>query len=135
LEEEGYILELGQGASTNVGGRRPMMVAFNHNFGYVIDFDMGRHHLRVMVTRLTGEILQYESIETRGMTGREIVQLMKEHVKKPRNFDTDNGLMGIAVSVHGVVYKNQVRYSPFINLSEIDLAQELEDQFNVPVVL
>lgn len=135
LEEEGYIEELGQGASTSVGGRRPMLVTFNRHFGYVVDFDMGRHHLRVMVTRLNGEILDYSSINTRGMTGREIVELMKAEAHKHMSHKTLNGLMGIAVAVHGVVYKNRVMYSPFIDLSTIDLADELQAEFTVPVIL
>ncbi|QBO36003.1 ROK family protein [Periweissella cryptocerci] len=135
LEEEGYIEELGQGESTNVGGRRPMLVTFNRQFGHVVDFDMGRHHLRVMVTRLNGDILEYTSINTRDMTGREIVELMKAETKKHDGYKTNNGLMGIAVAVHGVVFGNRVMYSPFIDLSTIDLAAELKSEFDVPVIL
>lgn len=47
------------------------------------------------------------------------------HRIKPQKYGTQEGVMGIAVGVHGVVDHNQVTYSPFFDYSGIDLADML----------
>ena len=41
LNDEGFIEELGQGESTNRGGRKPNLVCLNKRYGFVASFEIG----------------------------------------------------------------------------------------------
>ena len=57
LNDEGFIEELGQGESTNRGGRKPNLVCLNKRYGFVASFEIGTGHLRVMFSYINGEII------------------------------------------------------------------------------
>jgi glucokinase-like ROK family protein len=55
VNEVGLLKEVGVGASS--GGRPPVMLAFNAEFGYLIGVDIGSRKLRVGLTDLQGKVL------------------------------------------------------------------------------
>jgi glucokinase-like ROK family protein len=56
LEEIGIVVETGDGEST--GGRRPRVVNFRRDYGYVIGVDMGATSLEVALADFSGAILE-----------------------------------------------------------------------------
>ena len=137
LDDMGFIEDLGEGVTTETGGRKAKMIRFNRNYGYVMSFDMGRHHLRVALVRLSGEVILQSSEDVDGMTVEEVVARMSNHAKvnKNKKHGTKKGLMGIAVGIHGVVDDNFVVYSPFFNYSQVNLVEILEKVSGVHVTL
>ncbi|MFT8600765.1 MAG: ROK family protein [Leuconostoc pseudomesenteroides] len=137
LDDIGFIEDLGEGDTTETGGRKAKMIRFNRNYGFVVAFDMGRHHLRMAQVRLSGEVIATDEFDVDGLTLKQVVDLMMKnlHRIKPQKYGTQEGVMGIAVGVHGVVDHNQVTYSPFFDYSGIDLADMLGQVISVPVLL
>ncbi|MBC1475047.1 ROK family protein [Listeria grandensis] len=133
LHEEGLIEELGIGESSHTGGRRPNLIQFNYRYGYVLAFDMGARHLRYSVNYLNGEVIQKESLRLTGRNIKDVFQMMREVISGLKAFDTMKGLLGIAVSTHAPVHKNEIRYSPFLELDSFSLLTALEEVVDVPI--
>ena len=113
LDKLEFIEDLGEGVTTETGGRKAKMIRFNRNYGYVMSFDMGRHHLRMALVRLSGEVIYQSSDAVNEMSVKEVLALMSQHVQdnKHKKHGTKEGLMGIAVGIHGVVDNNDVLLS------------------------
>ena len=136
IEELGYIEELGEGEVSKAGGRKPKLIRFNRQYGYIVSFDLGRHHLRYLVARVTGETLMRGELSVIGMQYRDIKRAILAYVAQLGNLGTARGLVGIGLAIHGVVEHNQVRYTPFHQeLLEHDIAAELTTALDVPVFL
>jgi Transcriptional regulator/sugar kinase len=136
LNDEGFIEELGQGESTNRGGRKPNLVCLNKRYGFVASFEIGTGHLRVMFSYINGEIISYEQIALEKRDMLLIMQTIKEVLQKmEQNDDTIHGLLAIGFSVHGIVDHNQIVDAPFISTNGIDLAAYFENEFHVPTIL
>lgn len=137
LDKLEFIEDLGEGVTTETGGRKAKMIRFNRNYGYVMSFDMGRHHLRVALVRLSGEVILESSEAVDDMSVADVIALMGQHIKdnKHKKHGTKEGLMGIAVGIHGVVDNNHVVYSPFFDYSQVDVAEKLEELSGVHVML
>jgi len=45
------------------------------------------------------------------------------------------GIIGIAIAIHGIVSNNKIIFTPYYDLSQFDLAIELENRLNIPVYL
>lgn len=134
LNTRGYITEMGQGSSTETGGRKPTLIRFNHNYGYTVNFELGHHHLRMMINWLSGEKIKFTSIPVMDMDIYEIVDIMKQSIREINIPSAMNGLMGISIAINGIVSNNTILDSPFIDMKDVDLVKELQE-FNVLVVL
>ncbi len=137
LDKLEFIEDLGERVTTETGGRKAKMIRFNRKYGYVMSFDMGRHHLRMALVRLSGEVIFQSSDSVKDMSVLEVLELMNQHVKdnKHKKHGIKEGLMGIAVGIHGVVDNNRVVYSPFFDYSQVDVTQQLEKVSDVKVTL
>jgi len=133
LKEKKLVVETGQGDSSEVGGRKPVMIKVNKDYGYTINFDLGFNHLDIMANYIEGTPFFYDRIYTVGKDIYEIVEMFKDEVRRLNA--TRVGLMGISVAVHGIVLNTKIQSSPFIDMQDVDLYQVLKDEFNVPVVL
>lgn len=136
LHDEGFIEELGQGESTNRGGRKPSLVCLNKRYGFVASFEVGTEHLRVMFNYLNGEIISYEQIALSSNDMLIIMQTIKDQlIKMEQADDTKQGLLAIGFSIHGIIDQNKIIDAPFIDINGLDLAQYFENEFKVPVIL
>ncbi|MCH5463007.1 ROK family protein [Secundilactobacillus sp. HBUAS58055] len=136
LKEAGYVEELGEGDASNVGGRKPVLLAINRRYGYTMNFDFGYRHLHVMQNNLSGDVLSYKQINVLGLTIKQILPLIDVELDKVAAKDkTSHGLLGISFAIHGTVLDNQVTYSPFLDMEQVDLADYYTQKFQVPVLL
>lgn len=134
LFEQGYIEELGQGNSSETGGRKPKLIRFNHQYGFTINYELGHHHLRIMLNWLNGEQISFESISVINCSIEEVVNIIKKHISQTKFPDAVHGLLGISFAINGIVYQNEIIDSPFIDMHNINLISELSE-FNVPIIL
>ena len=137
LEREHFIEELGEGTVSKVGGRKPQLIRFNRDYGFVVSFDLGRKHIRFLAARLTGEILTHGRLTIDDSMGyEEVKRALLQYVLQLGDLGTVNGLVGIGIGIHGVVNDNKVTYTPFNPyLVDHDLATELQIALDVPVYL
>lgn len=136
LKEQGYVEELGEGAASTVGGRKPVLIAINRRYGYTMNFDFGYRHLHVMQNNLSGDVMAYTQVNVKNLAIKEILPLIDEQLKKVTGYDqTRHGLLGISFAIHGTVDDNQVTYSPFLDMEDVNLAEYFETKYQVPVLL
>lgn len=116
-------------------GRKPILLSLNKKAGYVVCIDIGVETISALAADLIGEDCSLKQIKTPKSTANIINVLIQliESMKLPK--DTPYGLVGITLGIHGVTVNNQVSFTPYYNLSGIDLADGLGHHFNTSVFL
>ncbi|WP_333648597.1 ROK family transcriptional regulator [Lacrimispora sp.] len=126
------VIEIGSDDTTK--GRKPILLSFNQREGYVISIDLGVDHISLLLSDLKGEnrkLKQYKN----SVPSFRIIDLLKNIIDDTlaELSTTVYGVIGISLSIHGVVYKNSIVFTPYYSLEQIDLKKELEDIFHIPV--
>lgn len=136
LIEDNYVIEIGPGKSTSAGGRRPIQLTVNKKAGVSISFDVRYDRISYLATYLDGEKLEYKE-EEKDMNKDNIVETITSIVNEAKKEvgDIPFGIIGVTVSVHGIVHNNKIEFTPYFNLNEIDLGAELEKSLDLPVFL
>ncbi|MFD1430867.1 MULTISPECIES: ROK family protein [Lacticaseibacillus] len=129
-----HLLELGQGDSTKNGGRKPTLLQFNADLGYVIVFDLGFDYIDRMVNKMDGSIVAVERYQVADMPVEKRLAMLVDMANVDNMID-GLPLLGIAVSIHGIVNENKVVYTPTLDFKRFDVAKMLQDATHVPVVL
>jgi len=136
LIDEKYVLETGRGASSDVGGRKPILLKINKKAGVSVSFDVRYDQISYMTNYLNGETIDTNSIEM-SIDSSNIISVIKNLVLDFQESITDIpfGLIGITISVHGIISDNKIVFTPYYDLFQLDLASELENELDVPVYL
>lgn len=133
--EKNLVKELGSGESA--GGRKPILVSFNEKCGVSLFIDLGENYIRYVLSYLNGKKILREEIIIFKINKKNIVkklsQIIKENIVNSPN--TEYGIIGICISIHGIVDNNQVLFSPFYNIEGLNIKEELEIEFNIPIYL
>ncbi|WP_456278934.1 ROK family protein [Bacillus sp. AK128] len=128
--------ESGPGESS--GGRRPVMLLFNGDAGFSIGIDIGVNYILGILTDLEGNIIselkqtiKKESYEEGMMIVKQIIHSLIKG--KPASH---YGVIGIGVGVPGIVNKEgEVLLAPNLGWKNSNLKRELEEEFNLPVLI
>lgn len=136
LMEQQLLTEIGQGAASNVGGRKPTMVTINQNYGYTVTFDLGYRHLHATANYIDTTIMEYQRIDVVDQSIEVMIEKCHQFLAQvAAKAQTVKGLLGICFSIHGIVKDNQITYSPWIDMHDVDLVKIFEQLYQVPVVL
>ncbi|HEX3076837.1 MAG TPA: ROK family transcriptional regulator [Lachnospiraceae bacterium] len=129
-----YIIEIGSD-DTNLG-RKPILLSFNRKAGYAVSVDIGEQMMSALVTDLQGEERQLKQIST-PIESRMIPSVLIELIHSMTHSlpKSPYGIVGITLGIHGVVSDNEVLFTPYYDLRNIPLVQELENHFNTNVTL
>lgn len=130
LINEEYIIEIGSGKSTDLGGRKPVMLSFNEKSGAVLGIDVGVNSIRYIYSNLDGSIIEQNKIELEGKKHyysiiEELLQAIELKSKK-----LNYGLISATISIQGAVYNNKITFTP--NYNVIDL-ENLKQVFEFPI--
>jgi predicted NBD/HSP70 family sugar kinase len=136
VDDVGYLKEIGSGEASKLGGRKPTLVVLNSQYGYTISVDMGYRHLHIMANLLNGKSVSYQRIEISDRNIYNILAIIDNQIDAIADeIESDNGLLGIAFSIHGIVYDNQILKSPFLDFQDVNLVERFQDKYRVPVIL
>ncbi|WP_246163799.1 ROK family protein [Weissella coleopterorum] len=81
-------------------------------------------------------MIQNGEFQTRNLPISNIQQLAIDFIQGLDDLGTNHGLIGIGLGIHGVVFKNKISYVPYHeDLLTLNIVENLEDQFQVPVYL
>lgn len=139
LIDSGVVLQAEEGATGPRGGRKPVYLNINKEFGYVLGVELRPGAYTVVAVDLNGKILFSKSehmvISEHNFKSSffEIISRIsdeKERISIP--------LLGIGVGVSGIVdpVKGKIYRSIPMNISkEYDFHSEITSKFNVPVFL
>jgi N-acetylglucosamine repressor len=136
LIEAGIVIESNQGESS--GGRKPTMLIINHKNFYVIGLDIGPVQMRVVMTDLKGNMIEYSKDNLPvPVSNDSLLQLMKEKIQQILTIykDEHEKFIGIGIGIHGVVdVKNGISlYAPSLKLRNIPIKETLEKEFGMIV--
>lgn len=130
---QNLILEIGS-AKTSLG-RKPILLEFNQQYGYVLAIDVRPRQILILTSDLKGEnchVREYPfSPEEQlfSILSGIIQETLKEYELKNRK------ILGISIGIYGVVQKNQVLFTPYYPLPDPDLGSLLEERFHIPVLV
>lgn len=136
LLEEELIYESGPGESS--GGRRPVILHFNKVAGYAIGIDIGANYVLSVLTDLKGNIVLENNHTVTQTPYPTIMNLVKSMIQSlMTNMPQSRyGVVGIGVGVPGIVNKEGiVLLAPNLGWKNSDLKQDLEELFEVPVIV
>lgn len=137
LKEKRLVEEVGEGAASHVGGRKPTNIRIYDQYGFTLSFDISFHNLHFMANYLNGTIIEQSEINIDHKNINEITDLIKKTINRfVSNVVSVNGLLGICLSIHGIVNDQQeIVYSPFIDFQDVQLNELLAAAYHVPVIL
>ncbi|MEW8970484.1 MAG: ROK family protein [Mesobacillus sp.] len=136
LLEEELIYESGPGISS--GGRRPVILHFNRNTGYAIGVDIGVNYVLAVLTDLKGKIIVEKSQNVNRTSYSSIISTVQTMIQSLMDEMPDSryGTVGIGVGVPGIVNKEgSVLLAPNLGWTNIQLKEDLERIFNVPIII
>lgn len=131
------INEVGIGESTNLGGRKPIMLELNAKAGFSVSVDIGYNYIDVMAQRLDGTAYKRELFPFIVIKRETIIQEISDILdvflsSLPKS---PFGIVGILIAIHGVVLDNQIQFTPAYDLADLDFSRALHEQFACPVYL
>lgn len=137
LLEEKICYESGPGESS--GGRRPVMLLFNESAGYSIGIDLGVNYIFGVLADLSGNIICEKMKPINKMNYEETLLTIKEIIQfllhsAPKSY---YGVVGIGIAVPGIVNNNgdNILLAPNLGWKNINLKQDIENEYNLPVVI
>lgn len=134
LINEHYVIETRRGESTSTGGRRPILLTVNKKAGVSFSFDLRHDRISYLITYLDGEKIEYHT-EAMDIDKENVIDIITAYIQDfQENLQKSPfGIIGVAISVHGIVHENNITLTPYFNIDEIDLVDSLEKQLNLPV--
>ncbi len=141
LLDQGYICEVGMGTSTSLGGRKPILLQFNSNSGYVLGVEIRRDHAHVALSDLNAEIYYKETIYfSTGAPLRLIINQIFEIIDKMQlnTWVKKARPLGIGVAVPGLInYKSgSIQESDTLKgWQGIPIRKMFEDRFGIETVI
>jgi predicted NBD/HSP70 family sugar kinase len=136
LLEDELIYESGPGISS--GGRRPVILHFNRNTGYAIGVDIGVNYVLAVLTDLKGKIIVEKSQNVNRTSYSAIISTVQIMIQSLMDEMPNSryGIVGIGVGVPGIVNKEgSVLLAPNLGWTNIQLKEDLEKIFNVPIII
>ena len=139
LLSEGLVLEIGIGESQ--GGRKPINLAINSEFGSVIGIDLGVNYVLSILTNFAGDIIWEKRVATNNVMNSQeqnvdhLFTLIKETMQHAPS--TRCGIIGIGVGAPGMVNYDQgyILSAPNLLWENIKLKDIIEDEFNIPTLV
>lgn len=134
LKNRHFVKEIGAGLSTKSGGRKPILLAINEKYGYTISIDIGYNNLEVMYNFFDGQVMNVDSFVFKEKTMPDVINTIKKNINLNDKQGTINGLLGISLSIHGIVDNDRdIIDSSFLDLKNVSIMDELKKITDVPI--
>lgn len=134
LLDTSYVKEIGSDDTSH--GRKPILLTFCRENGFILTLDLGVESTTLMICDLLGRncrVFQYPLHPSRENVLPFLTQILERHLTSLPA--TPFGVVGISIGIHGTVLKNEITFAPNYDLAGFPLAQELEQHFQLPVLL
>ena len=137
LMNDQLINETGIGNASSAGGRKPIMLQLNKLAGVSLGIDLGYDYVSSMLTYLNGEIVKEKIITGTLITKENAIDIIKDIIESYTNLATElpYKIIGVTVAIHGIVFENNILFTPYYNLDKIDLFKELSNIIDIPIHL
>lgn len=138
LLNQKLVLEIGSDETKS--GRKPILLSFNQKAGYAISIDLGDTVICAALTDLKGDSPNYKTLQTPDKP-QELLNCLVKLIQSMEKLTSDSiyGIVGITIGIYGVVHHNKIIYANHTrsnaDISNIDLINELEKRFQIPVYI
>jgi len=134
----GIVKETGEGVSS--GGRKPILLELNRQYGYIIGVDMSSEEVRVHLGSIYAEVMDTVSFQSRGEdTG---IGLLIDLVNSINTLINNNSIERerikvILIAAHGIIDKsaNRMIFSSFAGWNDLDLVGALKMEYKTKIIL
>jgi len=139
LLEANYIMEVGIG--DNTVGRKPTVLAFNAQRGYIIGVDLGSFRIRMMLSDLLGNEISSSEIANDANIcgdGKQSIRLVYNQINEIlyKAGKTKDDILCIVIGIPGIMKDGSSYLAPFTeNFNEKDMIETLQDAFEADVLL
>lgn len=136
LINEHYVIETGTGQSTATGGRRPILLTVNKKAGVSFSFDIRHERISYLITYLDGEKIEYHT-EAMDIDKENVIDIITSAVKEYQTNlkKSPFGIIGVAISIHGIVHENRIVLTPYFDIDEINIVDILERELELPIYI
>lgn len=139
LVASGIVEETAQGQAGSKGGRRPVELQINANYGCILGLDITCHGFQAVVLNLEGEAVYHES-NNLSISGTSLAATVIEISKSINENLSQKGfqLLGIGVGITGIVnyHEGVILHSDLFNIHEpLPLSQQVSLEVNLPVYI
>lgn len=134
LIDHSLVIEIGS-KDTHVG-RKPILLCFNQKCAYAISIDLNAEYISVYLSDLKGEKV-YSSHYNNNLNTLTLLDKLKAIIKHTLTLvpNSKYGVVGITIGIHGITFKNEVIFTPYYDLTKLDMASDLSKTFDIPVYL
>ena len=138
LLQEGLIIETGEGASSSKGGRKPIQLMINQEYGVVISLVLRHHVSNIAVCDLDGKILHLTECPMDSFRGEPLVIELEKIIES--QISSSKGkkkLLGIGVSIPGIVDMERgiILHSPELELEEYNIRDRWNEKFGCEIYI
>jgi len=132
LIEDGLILEVGDGTST--GGRKPINLKFNNDFGFILSVKIEASKLIIALCNLEPSIISTSVTDFKSGTSYE--ELLPILIKELHLMNQDR-VFAIGITISGIVDddKGMLISSTLLGWSNIHLCDDLKKEFGVVIFI
>jgi glucokinase len=138
VDRRGLLRNVGKGASS--GGRRPLMIDFNAEYGYVAGVDIGSRSLRFALADLRGKVVHRREERTPTASRESILERITGGI---RDLFTESKrdplkLFAVGAGAPGMTDVTKGRVIRAVNLkdwTDVPLRDVLQDTFDVPAIV
>ncbi|MDU5105118.1 MULTISPECIES: ROK family transcriptional regulator [unclassified Clostridium] len=126
LVEKEIVSEIGIGNGSSSGGRKPILLKLNEKAGLSLSIDLGTNYIGFLLTDLNKNIIAYEHYET-VVNKDNVVDIVVNTINSLENYigEYKYGLIGVSLAIHGRVYNDSIKFTPYYDLDKINLKEEL----------
>lgn len=117
-------------------GRKPVMLTFWQQCGWVISVDLSMDHVIVLSSDLKGEhclLTEYPNTWSRDDVIDGLEGILRRSMESLP--DTPHGLIGVCIGIHGIIDEDRIVFTPYYDLADLPIAPELSSRLGVPVYL
>jgi len=134
LIDHSLVVEIGS-KDTHIG-RKPILLCFNQKCAYAISIDLNAEYIAVYLSNLKGEKI-YSSRYKNNLDSATLLEKLKAIIKHIITLvpDSKYGVVGITIGIHGITFNNEIIFTPYYNLTGLDIASDLKNTFNIPVYI
>lgn len=136
LIQQGLITELPEGQPGKNGGRKPIPLMINKDYGYIIGIAIQSGHYSVVVVNLAGEILEVKEEDESITKDNLVLSIQLIYWEFRSRLSKHPGiLLGVGVGVGGLINPNDgtVLFSVPLQISEpLNVVEAISHKLNVP---
>ena len=117
-------------------GRRPIMLTFRGSHAHVLSLDIGPDTMNLLLSDLLGRHCYSRQLSWNPEAEPLLPILyrtVEDMLTHPRQ--ENQQVIGICLGIHGVVYENEILFTPYYDLEHAPLKQALEERFSLPVLI